>query len=77
MQTPYDDEDGIFSAARSGSSYDVPSLQVTASAYMRNMQQIPGTSAEPCTTLHLDGEQSIDGNSALHMVSFFSMEGDD
>jgi hypothetical protein len=29
------------------------------------------------TTLHLDGEQSIDANSGLHMVSFFSVEGDD
>ena len=29
---------------------------------------------EPCTTLHLDGEQSI---GSLHMVSFFSVEGGD
>jgi len=56
MQTPYDDDEGIFSAARSGSSYGVPALQDRCSAYLRNQQHVPGTSAEPCTTLHLDGE---------------------
>jgi hypothetical protein len=35
MQTPYDEEDGIFSAARSGSSYGVPTLQDKASAYQQ------------------------------------------
>jgi hypothetical protein len=29
------------------------------------------------TTMHLDGEQSINNNSALHMVSFFSVDEED
>jgi len=29
------------------------------------------------TTMHLDGEQSINNNSALHMVSFFSVDDED
>jgi len=29
------------------------------------------------TTMNLDGDQSINNNSALHMVSFFSVEDDD
>jgi hypothetical protein len=38
MQTPYDDDEGIFSAARSGSSYGVPALHDRCSAYLRNQQ---------------------------------------
>ena len=65
MQTPYDDEDGIFSAGKSGSSYGVPALQDRASAHLRpQSNMIPAnTIIEPCsiqghvmTTLHLDGE---------------------
>jgi len=39
MQTPYDEEDGIFSAARSGSSYGGPALQDRVSAFLRNKHQ--------------------------------------
>jgi hypothetical protein len=38
MQTPYDDDEGIFSAARSGSSYGVPPLHDRNCAYLRNQQ---------------------------------------